>query len=234
MVAKKTFAAKRRSPGKASFVIRKASAKNATAKCKPLSAAPKWLVISAIVLLAVLAVVLAYRWWFASSVRPQQQRRDTFYAEAKPPAQLVFLYMDGCGWCDKFKPHWEAFVAEYGATLADAGVTTASFERKDPASAAFGQVDGYPTVLFAAEDKAPVKFQGDRTPEGLIAFVRENGYASSSSAAVHENYYEEPKTELGDIHDTVKTTKDSNDGKVGDQAKGIQQGAGGNLKATGK
>ena len=193
-------------------------------KCKPLSAAPKWLIISAFALLAVLAAVLLYRWYAVShSAAGHRAHIDTF--DSLPPAQIVFLHMDGCGWCDKFKPSWAEFTSQYGPSLSSAGVTAVSYERKDPAAASFGQVDGYPTVLFVVDKKRPVKFEGDRTPEGLIAFVRENGYVVVEG-------YDEPKSELGGIHSVVSSTKQAQDGTMDGQKKAIKQGAGGNLPST--
>lgn len=212
-----------------SFGKRRSASANSGKKCKPLASAPSWLVVCAIVLLALLAIVLVYRWYVTIAAPAVVAGtagvagvpgRDTFFSQ--PPAQLVFLYMDGCGWCEKFKPHWDAFVSEYGASLSAAGVTTGSYERKDPKAAAFGQVDGYPTVLLAVQGKPPIKFQGDRTPDGLIAFVRDNGYQIAEG-------FVEPQTMLGGMHKVVSSTKASQDGKTAGQQKKIQSGAGAKL-----
>ena len=121
------------------------------------------------------------------------------------------------------KPQWDAFVTKYGPSMADGGVSTASYERKDPAAAAF-KVDGYPTVLLVS-GASVTKFEGERTPEGLIAFVRENGHAIGS----RESFYGEPQTEWGGVGNVVSSTKGTQDGKTAGQQKAQQSGVGGKL-----
>jgi thiol-disulfide isomerase/thioredoxin len=171
-------------------------------QCGPLSAAPKWLVVGAFLLIAALLCALAY-----SFAKPQMQMRNERFQQ--PDAKLIFLYMNGCGWCDKFKPQWDAFVKSYGAPLAASGLTLASYERSDPAAAAFkSTVDGYPTVLLVTGDGSVVKFSGERTPAGLAAFLSANGYS------VNEGY-EEPHSEFGGIGNIVSATKAMHDGRNG-------------------
>lgn len=207
-------------PTKLIAAKRIAATRNA-ATCKPLAAAPMWLVLAAVALIAILASVLIY-------ALSGGGKRDTFFA-SPPPAKIVFLYMDGCGWCEKFKPQWSEFAAS--PALRATGVVAVSYERKDPAASAFGAVEGYPTVLLVAEGKPPVKFQGDRTPEGLFAFLAEHGYSAKGVEGV-EGYYEEPQSELGGIHHTVSSTKQAQDEKVRGQQASIQANAGGDLKST--
>ena len=133
--------------------------------------APRWMMIAAFALLAVLAIVLVIK-AMSSPIR------QGFATQQQSGTKLVFLYMTGCGWCDKFKPTWQAFLATQGKNMAAAGVTPVSYERSDPAAAAFkDSVSGYPTLLLAdaSNDSVIATFKGDRTLEGLASFLRSNG-----------------------------------------------------------
>jgi thiol-disulfide isomerase/thioredoxin len=101
------------------------------------------------------------------------RRREAF---EQPWSTLVFLHMDGCGWCERFKPVWKDFVATYGGALTAAHVRAVDVEAASPEMAQYREhVAGYPTILFADGDSNVVKFSGDRTKAGLVAFLREQG-----------------------------------------------------------
>jgi hypothetical protein len=220
----------------------KASSGPQAGKCG--ASAPTWLVIAAFVLLAVLAAVLGYRYVAGSSkaeaFRSQRGRSQSNhgtwtekFSDGGEKAQLVFLYMEGCGWCVKFKPQWDAFVTKYGSSMADGGVGTASYERSDPRASEF-KADGYPTVLLVPAGGAPVrKFEGERTPAGLIAFVRENGYMIGREL-FYSNDEGAPATEWGNVGNTVSDTKEKNAGPAKDEQKGQQRNVGGNPKSAAK
>ena len=72
--------------------------------------------------------------------------------------------MEGCGWCDKFKPTWDQFTTKYAASLAANKVAVKRVESKDDEAYKYkDDVKGYPTVLFIKPPGAAVKFGGERT-----------------------------------------------------------------------
>jgi thiol-disulfide isomerase/thioredoxin len=167
----------------------------AAGKCSGSSLAPRWLMYGAFALVAVLALVLAYRYMLIANAKTSERFSDDGAAaaaaapeaaaeapESRPSApaakkaddgspKLVFLYMDGCVWCERFKPQWEQFKTNYAAQLSALGVKAVEFERKEAGAAKYMQhVDGYPTVLFD-RPQGVVKYDGQRTPDALIAFV---------------------------------------------------------------
>ena len=86
--------------------------------------------------------------------------------------KIVFLHMSGCGWCERFRPEWDAFVAQHGADLAARGVAVEDHERSDPRAEAYSAyVSGYPTVLSVDSDGAVAVFKGERTVAGLAEFA---------------------------------------------------------------
>jgi hypothetical protein len=108
---------------------------------------------------------------------PSDLRQGSNSAASAPSATLVFLYMNGCGWCEKFKPEWDRFSSTYGPSLAANGVALVSYERSDAGAKQYDNyVQGYPTVLLAKSDGNVTVFQGDRTPQGLAEFLKQNGY----------------------------------------------------------
>ena len=165
--------------------------------CAAGSSAPRWMVYIAFGLLTVLALAIVYKTVLAPPRRSPYESFQDAAASAAPAAKkadskIVFMYMTGCGWCEKMRPHWDSFKTTNADRLRALGVTAAAYERSDPAAAALKEhVDGYPTVLFVASDgKTVTKFEGERTPEGLLAFVEKNAAgASAPSGATREGFF---------------------------------------------
>jgi thiol-disulfide isomerase/thioredoxin len=140
--------------------------------------APRWMTILAFSLVALLAAALIFQFLLRPAsgavARPigMAERFDELKPKT-PDTEFVFLYMDGCGWCDRFKPTWKEFVATYERALRDKGVRLLAFESKDPNAETYKPVKGYPTLLLVKKDT--VVFEGDRTVAGLTAFLNANG-----------------------------------------------------------
>jgi len=100
--------------------------------------------------------------------------RDYMYAERfeeSTTPKLVFLYMNGCSWCEKFAPEWTKMENKYANVL-----SLHKIERNDPDAKKYSEhVAGYPTLLLEKKDGKIVKFAGQRTVEGIEAFLKENG-----------------------------------------------------------
>ena len=142
------------------------------------------MLLTAFVIMVLLAVTLVYQYLIVPRIAQEgfKSRKERFDVpsgskakeSAKSSGSLVFLYMNGCGWCDKFKPEWDRFEATYGSALAAQGVSIVSYERDDPKSKQYNDhVQGYPTVLLVTSNVTV--FQGERTSEGLAEFMQKNG-----------------------------------------------------------
>ena len=171
------------------------------ATCPSKAPAPSWMLLAAFAILVLLAVTLIYQYFvrsprqegFKSKQEKQQKRASESFdvpselsqgSKATATATLVFLYMNGCGWCDKFKPEWERFSSTYGPSLTANGVVMVSYERSEAGATQYeNYVQGYPTVLLAKSDGNATVFQGDRTPQGLAEFLNQNGYAVKQQQA---------------------------------------------------
>ena len=84
------------------------------------------------------------------------------------PKELVYFYMNGCGHCKKFTPTWDQFASGYNGNL-----KVRKVERNDAGSELDTyQVKGFPTVLLLDGNGGKKEFQGDRTIQGLEAFIQ--------------------------------------------------------------
>ena len=84
--------------------------------------------------------------------------------------ELVFYHADFCGFCHQFMPIFDGTIPTLEEMFPDLVITKLQHEtdqleilKAQPA------VQGYPTLRLNG-----VEFEGPRTPEGLITFVREN------------------------------------------------------------
>ena len=142
-------------------------------KCSGSASAPRWMLIAAFAILALLAATLVYQYMVASALSRSSERFASSPDAA--PYTLVYLYMNGCGWCERFKPHWAEIENGRAAELASMGVATAKFERSEAGAKAYASaVQGYPTILLVRPDGSTVKFEGERTPDEVVAFVGRN------------------------------------------------------------
>ncbi|KAJ3222112.1 protein disulfide-isomerase precursor [Clydaea vesicula] len=107
---------------------------------------------------------------------------------------LLELYAPWCGHCKKLAPIWE----ELGEHLKGSKVVIAKMDGTEndlPAGTSF-QVEGFPTIkLFKANDNTIVDYEGDRTLDSFVSFLKKN--------AVHADSFEDVKagSQDTDSHD---------------------------------
>ncbi len=124
---------------------------------------------AAFALVALLALVLIYQYTLGSSARQTMER----FSDSSSMDTLVLMYMNGCGWCEKLMPTWDRF-----ADMQDGkGVVFKKYEAKEAGGAKYKHhVTGYPTILLVkGSSGAIVKFEGERSIDGMRAFLQENG-----------------------------------------------------------
>ena len=152
--------------------------KKIKATCSSNAPAPSWMLIGALVILVLLAATLVYQYLVVARASKQEgfrAKKSESFDSGSMDAKLVFIYMNGCSWCEKFKPHWDQFVATYGPSLSTKGVELVSYERNVQESKQYNDyVTGYPTVLLS-KGKSVTVFDGERTSEGLSKFMTQNG-----------------------------------------------------------
>lgn len=133
------------------------------------------MILIAFFVLVALTGVLVWRILKNTAGAPPPVPATEGFVSARAQAELVFLHMDGCGWCVRFMPQWQAFASMYGEQLEGLGVAVVDYESRSPEAAKYkAHVTGYPTVLYV-RGSTVVRFEGERTPQGLVAFLAQQG-----------------------------------------------------------
>ena len=83
--------------------------------------------------------------------------------------ELVYLYMNGCGHCEKFASNYKGSCKIIKLERGESGAKKYLKENN---------VQGFPTVLLIKETET-IEFQGERTEEGLLKFMEENTQKTS-------------------------------------------------------
>jgi hypothetical protein len=120
----------------------------------------------ALALLVAAFLISASALWILATVR-----REKFESAPRASARVVYLHMNGCGWCEKFDPVWADFTARHGAALSKAGVALEDYDSADPQAAPLlKHARGFPTVLGLKGDRVAT-FDGERKIADLKAFA---------------------------------------------------------------
>lgn len=90
------------------------------------------------------------------------KRKENFDEQTK----VIFFYMNGCGWCEKFKPEWEKFKKMVGSN-----VVTEEIEASKMTPEQQKKVRGFPTIMIVKNGKE-TEYDGDRTAADLVVKVK--------------------------------------------------------------
>ncbi len=216
------------------------AASSSSSKCAMSSPAPARTLYAAMGVLVLLALVLAFQYLIrpvlASARAPPPPAPETFWADAPkaakpakaakaaaPRAKLVFLHMNGCGWCVKFRPTWDDLLKRDGPALARAGLELVDYEASSAGARMYQElVQGYPTVLLDKSGKSPVVFEGDRTRDALLQFAASHGYAAKGG----REDFRAPETGLSQLSAaSSKTVKDAQVSEAQQEQMGESVGA---------
>lgn len=120
-------------------------------KKKELNAIHIALICSAVFLLSlVIFIALSYKEMF--------QSRPT----------VSYYYLPSCGWCTKFNPEWEKFIKDAPPTIMTEKVDGSSSPDIEKYN-----IKAFPHIQLVKGDTVMI-FEGDRTSENLMKFVRDN------------------------------------------------------------
>jgi len=93
----------------------------------------------------------------------------------KAHKEMLFFSMPGCGHCDNFKPTWDLLVKNYGNIKDIKLIQVVSNEK--PELVELFEIQGFPTILYAKDNRKVSEYQGDRTYDDLVKFMK---YSMSS------------------------------------------------------
>ncbi len=89
-------------------------------------------------------------------------------APKQPVIEMVYVFSPNCRYCTEFDPVWNKFTAQ----IKQSGLPSVT-TMKSTDSAKY-DVQSFPTVLLYRDGKKKATFEGQRTPEKLWDFLREN------------------------------------------------------------
>lgn len=133
-----------------------------------------WVLIGCTIITVIVTVFMMYR----MSEKPSIPKPSTIPTAVPEPeafidtfteaSDIVYIYSENCGWCDRFNPVWQDFSERYKGSLRIVKV-----ESKQPEARKY-KVTGYPTVMVVKGGDETSLFKGDRTVENLMKFAQEN------------------------------------------------------------
>lgn len=94
-----------------------------------------------------------------------QSKKWEGFAEQKT---VTFYFLEGCGWCEKFKPEW----ASFKELAAKEGIVTREVSASEnPKEVEEKGIQGFPTVIVTSggQDK---EYNGERTADDLLKFAK--------------------------------------------------------------
>jgi len=98
----------------------------------------------------------------------QNKSAEKFSEDVK---KVFFIYADWCGHCTRFKPEWDKFKEE----SAKNNVKAFALNVDDESNTAFiemNKVSSFPTIIVSKGSGEKVKYEGERTAEDLMKFIK--------------------------------------------------------------
>lgn len=92
------------------------------------------------------------------------------FTSVKPYRELLFFTLDGCGHCEKMKPTWNLLVKNYGNNGYIKLIQVKARENQDLTK--LYNIQGYPTLLYVKDEKKVSEYNGNRTYEDLVKFLK--------------------------------------------------------------
>jgi proline iminopeptidase len=117
-----------------------------------------------------------------TDIRPAFDLINKYYNQTDSSI-FIFIYMNGCGWCDQFKPIWKEFT-EHVRNTYKGNVIIAQVEIKSLVDSCRNIVEtlnpiGFPFIAYCKENKV-VEYDKERSVDGLKTFATEHNIFSVS------------------------------------------------------
>ena len=94
--------------------------------------------------------------------------RENFTSN-KPYREILFFTLDSCGHCKNMKPAWELLKNNYGKNQF---IKLVEVNAKNQKLVDLYNVQGFPTILYVKDEKKQTEYNGDRSYEDLVKFLK--------------------------------------------------------------
>jgi hypothetical protein len=91
--------------------------------------------------------------------------------------KLIYFFMDGCGWCERFLPQWNIIKEKIDSNDLK-NIKAYQFERSELKSNERAlkiqnhvEVNGFPTIVVKINDEY-YKYEGNRTISDILKFIK--------------------------------------------------------------
>ena len=95
-----------------------------------------------------------------------------FLENFEGPKELVLFHMNGCGHCKTFMPHWDS-----ASNTNSTSITMRALEKDDQGAQELiknHNITGFPTVLLLGGGKKLKTYDGPRSSDGVLSFLKGN------------------------------------------------------------
>ncbi len=125
------------------------------------------------ILIGVVVIALIYVYFNYNIREGFNQRGAIEPPSATPVGTFTMYYADWCGHCQKVKPIFQELVSQSPILVGGRTITIAMVSpEKEPAKAEGVDIQGYPTFIYkdAAGNSKP--YNGDRSMDGFMEFLK--------------------------------------------------------------
>lgn len=100
---------------------------------------------------------------------------EKFESDSKTKPEFKVFYTNWCGWSKKILATLESeqFKTKFNEIKNDVDIVLVDCETKGKEECTARSVRGYPTMMLI-KGKKSIDFEGDRTPDGIINFLKNN------------------------------------------------------------
>tara|TARA_Y100000590_G_scaffold470102_1_gene661981 strand:+ start:1279 stop:1728 length:450 start_codon:yes stop_codon:yes gene_type:complete len=93
----------------------------------------------------------------------------------KDNCKLLYVYSDGCGYCNEFNPVWNEFVTTFKNKFGNVLSLKKINSQEGGSQLEKLEINGVPTILFLNDKNEKIEeFNNERTVDNLISFCNNN------------------------------------------------------------
>jgi thiol-disulfide isomerase/thioredoxin len=99
---------------------------------------------------------------------------NVLIGETNPRGTFTLYYADWCPHCKTIKPLFRDFMGDGILTVNDSKVKVRMVEEKHIKKGVDPDIQGFPTLLYSDSAGQTVEFNGPRTPDGFMEFLKKS------------------------------------------------------------